>query len=68
MPRSWLTKKSKPCHKAELGRGDGKISPLCAKKPRALNLGIATWTLVNKFVTCPRCIALLEKSVVIDAA
>lgn len=52
--------KPKPVHRAKLVRGDGKVSPLCADKPRPINLGRATWTIVDSLVTCPRCLAALS--------
>lgn len=61
MGRSFLTRKPKPYHKAALLSPEGKVSPLCAKKPRALNLAVALWTLIDKDVTCPRCVALLKR-------
>lgn len=37
--------------------GSGRVSPLCAKRPRALNLERELWTLRWEAVTCPRCMA-----------
>ena len=48
----------KLCHFAAKIRADGAVSPLCAKKPRALDLTQSTWTLRREAVTCPRCLAL----------
>ena len=48
-------------HKAALMRPDGAVSPLCAKKPRALNLRRELWTLRWEAVTCQRCLAMRPK-------
>jgi hypothetical protein len=34
---------------------EGEVSPLCAKRPRALNLNRELWTLRPEAVTCKRC-------------
>src|SRR6267154_360032 len=57
-----LTWKPKPIHYAKLVRSDGAISPLCAKKPRALDLTESAWTIRKEAVTCKRCIRLLSQS------
>jgi hypothetical protein len=49
---------SKPYHMAKLFREDGGVSPLCAKRPRKIDLMRATWTFRWDAVTCPRCLAL----------
>lgn len=48
---------NKVYHKVAFVRPDGAVSPLCAKKPRALNLRRELWTLRWEAVTCPRCLA-----------
>ena len=50
----------KKVHLAQLISNTGGVSPLCAKKPRRLNLKKASWTLVKKLVTCKRCLALIS--------
>jgi hypothetical protein len=52
--------KPKPVHKAALMRADGAVSPLCAARPRKLNLSRETWSLVWSSVTCRRCRAVRE--------
>jgi hypothetical protein len=47
-------------HKAALIGADGSISPLCAKKPRALNLRLELWTLRWEAVTCRKCLSLRD--------
>jgi len=49
-------------HKAKLISDNGDVSPLCAKKPRKLNLAKESWTLRDEAVTCPNCLSLLDKS------
>lgn len=52
---------NRPVHlAAKVGEG-GRISPLCAKRPRALPSS-AKWTTQAAGVTCPRCLAALEAS------
>lgn len=46
-------------HKSKLVSRTGKVSPLCAKVPRALDLRKALWTIRDKAVTCPRCRRIL---------
>lgn len=48
-------------HKAKLITPFGDVSPLCAKKPRKLNLKKELWTINDSGVTCPRCLSLIEK-------
>lgn len=49
----------KPVHRAKLIGEGGCVSPLCAPRPRAINLRRATWTLRDEAVTCKRCLAKL---------
>lgn len=37
------------------------VSALCYKKPRAINLRSATWTFVDRLVTCPKCKGLIKE-------
>ena len=54
-------------HMFHLVSDKGAVSPLCAKKPRKLNLKREGWTLTNRFVTCEKCKGLLKRhSVEID--
>ena len=50
----------KPVHRAKLMSPDGHVSPLCAKSPRAINLKVASWTIVGRQVTCPKCLKLMS--------
>lgn len=52
--------KAKTVHKAGHVRSDGAVSPICAKKPRALDLRRETWTNREAAVTCEACKAELE--------
>lgn len=50
-------------HRAKLAGPNGEISPLCAKKPRAIDMSVAsneTWTVIDDDVTCPACIRKLK--------
>lgn len=49
-------------HKADLVSNKGDISPLCASKPRAINLKHESWTIVDKSVTCPKCLGIMRKA------
>jgi hypothetical protein len=51
----------KPIHRAKLISDKGDVSPLCATKPRKLNLKVETWTNRDEAVTCPKCLAKLPK-------
>jgi len=42
-------------HRAKLISPDGDVSPLCAKKPKPIDLSRAIWTIIDEAVTCPRC-------------
>lgn len=37
----------------------GKVSALCYKRPRAINLSQASWTLVDEEVTCKKCLKII---------
>lgn len=39
---------------------DGDVAALCFRRPRAINLRVASWTIRTEAVTCPRCRARLE--------
>lgn len=52
--------KSKIVHMAAKIAENGRVSPLCAPKPRAINLKRATWTHFTKFVTCAKCLRRLK--------
>lgn len=47
-------------HRAKHFREGGAVSPLCAKRPRALRIDKGEmWTLLDEGVTCPRCLKLI---------
>lgn len=46
-------------HKANLITKDGSVSPLCAEKPRKLNLKKELWTTDDEAVTCRKCLKKL---------
>jgi hypothetical protein len=52
--------KPRPMHKAKHIAGDGRVSPLCAKTPRSIDMTRATWTTDARAVTCPRCLTALS--------
>ena len=43
-------------HKAKLIAPDGSVSPLCAEKPKKLNLKQELWTMDDDAVTCKKCL------------
>lgn len=53
--------KPKPIHRAKLISPDGRVSPLCAAKPRAINLKRASWSNRDEAVTCPRCLKIIAE-------
>lgn len=48
-------------HRAHLMGPDGQVSALCFKRPRAIDLRTASWTLRDDEVTCPKCIATINR-------
>lgn len=46
---------AKPYHLAKLVDPNGRVSPLCATKPKALNLATDGWTLRPEAITCQAC-------------
>lgn len=53
---------TQPVHMAKKIRADGRVSPLCAKTPRAIDLKRASWTLQAGMVTCDRCKAVAAEN------
>ncbi len=51
----------KKYHMAKLFSQDGDVSPLCADKPRKLNLKRELWTITPTAVTCRKCKSRLPK-------
>ncbi len=49
----------RPYHKAHLVSAKGDVSPLCAARPRKIDLRRELWTLRDEAVTCKRCLAAL---------
>ncbi len=49
----------KKYHMAELVRDGGKVSALCFKRPRAIDLDVALWTIRTEAVTCEKCLRIL---------
>ena len=49
----------KKVHRAKMISSDGtKVSPACARVPRALNLKVESGALIDKQVTCKTCIRM----------
>ena len=47
-------------HKAVKFAPNGDASALCSDRPKAINMRIATWVLLDEAVTCKRCLAKLK--------
>jgi hypothetical protein len=43
----------------------GKVSALCFRRHRAINLKVAYWTVRPAAVTCPRCIKLFPHRILV---
>lgn len=50
-------------HRAGKVNERGDISAKCYKVPKAINLSKETWTLIDKNVTCPKCIKILTTAI-----
>lgn len=46
---------ARPIHMAHKVAPDGNISALCFRKPKAIDMQKASWTLAPEAVTCPKC-------------
>ena len=46
-------------HRAAQVNPYGGVSALCFKKPRAINLKMALWSIRDPAVTCKKCIKIL---------
>lgn len=46
-------------HRAHLIDDEGNVSALCFKKPRAIDMRLATWTNRDEAVTCKKCKACI---------
>ena len=53
-------KANKIYHKASFVNPKGKVSALCYKRPRAINLSQAMWTTDVSAVTCKKCLLKLK--------
>lgn len=49
-------------HMAHRMSNKGDVKALCFKRNQAINLGIASWTITPKWVTCKKCKKLMEKA------
>ena len=49
-----------PVHMAHGVTEMGDVTALCFKRPRAIDLGRARWTLRRNAVTCPRCLLAMD--------
>jgi hypothetical protein len=52
---------ARPVHFAALIRKDGAVSPVCAARPRKINLKVASWTNRQEAITCPRCLTRVDE-------
>ena len=43
-------------HRAGLTNEKGQVSARCFKRPRPINLEIASWTIRDEAVTCKKCL------------
>ena len=50
----------KVIHRAGLVSRTGKVSARCFPTPRPINLKVASWTLRDDAVTCPKCQAWIK--------
>ena len=54
-------------HKAKLVSTTGDVSPLCAKRPKKIDLAKESWTLRDSAVTCPKCLKELTADITLRA-
>jgi hypothetical protein len=47
-------------HMAGKINAKGQVSAICFDPPRAIKLAVASWTLLDRFVTCKKCKKLIE--------
>lgn len=50
----------KTLHRASKINANGDVSALCYKQPRRIDLSIASWTIRNVSVTCPKCLKAMK--------
>jgi len=58
----------KKYHMAHLWSQKGDVSPLCADKPRKINLSRELWTIRPEAVTCKKCLARLAEKKAAESA
>jgi len=46
-------------HRADKINGNGSVSALCFKTPRAIDMTRESWAISHRFVSCPKCLALI---------
>lgn len=51
---------NKVAHRAKHIAPDGSVSPLCAPKPKAIDMNIETWTTSDDAVTCTKCLTAMK--------
>lgn len=54
-------------HMAAKMRDDGAVSALCFKRPRAIDIRRASWTIRVSAVTCKKCQRILNETAVVHA-
>ncbi len=58
--------KAKVYHRADKIAPNGDVSALCYQRPRPIDLRKASWTIRDEGVTCPKCLAEMDRR--LDAA
>lgn len=53
--------KAKVYHRASKIAPNGDVSALCFARPRAIDLSKALWTIRDEAVTCPKCLAEMDR-------
>ena len=48
-------------HRADKMDPDGNVSALCFKRPKAIDLSKASWTIRDEAVTCPKCRKIIQE-------
>ncbi len=50
-------------HYPKLINPEGEVTPLCAKKPKPIDMTKASWTFQKGGVTCRKCLEILNRPV-----
>lgn len=50
----------KPIHRGAHVDPQGRVSALCFRRPKPIDLRVATWTNRDEAVTCRRCLKALQ--------